>query len=74
MDNHYNNDPLIPIIIAIYKSLEKSGKSKVVEEISKQIQNLNNDTKTKGPNGAKQVADIAKKITGEEYKLGNGFD
>ncbi|MBR8189508.1 hypothetical protein KDW82_10615 [Burkholderia vietnamiensis] len=74
MDNHHNNDPLIPIITAIYNSLGKTEKDKVIAEISVHLRVLNADFKTRGTNGATQVADMAKKITGKEYKLGNGFD
>ncbi|QNT25390.1 hypothetical protein C2I38_25370 [Ralstonia solanacearum] len=74
MENNRDNDPLIPIVIAIYNSLGKAEKDKVIAEISEHLRDLNKDIKTRGSNGATQVADIAKRITGEEYKLGNGFD
>lgn len=67
-------EALILIVEKLFHAIGTNEQTAVKSAIRQELRSLNSDSKTKGHNGAIEVAKLAKKITGDDFLTGNGFD
>lgn len=64
-----SNDELLQLVLkSIFKKLEPNTRAEIVQDLEKTIRELNIDLKTNGHQGAYPLADLAEKITGNDFK------
>lgn len=64
-----SNDELLQLVLkSMFKNLESQTKADIVRDLEKTIKDLDNDLKTQGHQGAYPLAELAEKITGNDFK------